>query len=45
MPRKFAVVEQLGNTAWRKGGVMVIGGWLSRRFQASSGCLENTSLR
>ena len=32
MPRKFAVVEQLGNDGWRREKVMGIVGWLSQRF-------------
>jgi hypothetical protein len=31
MPRKFAVVEQLGNDGWRREKVMVTVGWLSQR--------------
>jgi hypothetical protein len=43
MPRKFAVVEQLGNADWRRKRVMVIGGWWSQRSQALNVCSESTS--
>ena len=34
MPRKFAVVEQLGNVNWERRRATAIGGWLSQRSQA-----------
>ena len=43
MPRKFAVVEQLGNADWRGREVMVIDGWWSQRSQALNVFSESTS--
>ncbi|MGD0643523.1 MAG: hypothetical protein ABSA75_01305 [Candidatus Bathyarchaeia archaeon] len=43
MPRKFAVVEQLGMLIGAGSGVIVVGGWWSQRSQALNLCSESTS--